>query len=149
MDGEVLERHHIDAVGREVGDVQHAARFIQRDVASLPADGHHQSECAGVYGRDEPWHEQHAQRHEHQAESHFVHRGSKESCAVHKTSRPRKSMDISPENNPVNVALWPQNAIAKMGSIVFLPSDNRRNTSKRDSKINRSYSFKIDVFQLY
>jgi hypothetical protein len=62
--------------------------------------------------------------------------------AIHKTSRPHgkrnisRTKNISPENYPVNVALSVLNAIAKMGSIVFLPSVNRSSTPKLDSKIN-------------
>jgi hypothetical protein len=70
-------------------------------------------------------------------------------CAIHKTSTPLKIADIFQENDPVNVALWPRNAIAKMGSIVLIPSDNSHNTSNIYSKITRLYSFKSRVFGLY
>jgi hypothetical protein len=47
-----------------------------------------------------------------------------------------QNKNIYSENDHVNVALSVLNAIAKMGSIVFLPSVNRSNTPKLDSKIN-------------
>ena len=40
----IRERHHIDAIRGEVGDVQDAARFIEGDVRRLAADRHYRAE---------------------------------------------------------------------------------------------------------
>src|SRR5882724_6683653 len=95
MDAGVLERHHIDAVGGKISDVEHATRFIQSEVARLPADGHDPAKCPCANRRNQHRREPQAQSYRGYPESHPEQHGSKATCATHKTSTPRAIMDIS------------------------------------------------------
>lgn len=46
LDGLLGQRHHFDAIGREIGDVEHAPWLIERDVGSVASNRHHFSKCS-------------------------------------------------------------------------------------------------------